>query len=110
MTDMDMEIKIETTFLPLILAYDDLPDGVELIRIPQIEKRDLGYESVAVGVLSFGSGVAASIIAAWIYDKIKRVTDRPEFKLKISGKEIIKMSAEEITKIIETEIQIQKKD
>ncbi|MDI6686631.1 MAG: hypothetical protein QME06_00235 [Desulfobacterales bacterium] len=105
-----MEIKIETTFLPLILAYDDLPNGVKLIRISQIERRDLGYESIAVGILSFGSGVAASIIAAWIYDKIKRVSDRSEFKLKISGKEVIKMSAEEITKIIETEIQIQQRD
>ena len=104
-----MEIKIETTFLPLVLAYDDLPDGVELIRVPQMERRDLGL-SIAVGVLSFGSGVAASIIAAWIYDKIKSVKDKPEFKIKISDKEIIKISTEEITRIIEAEIQIQQKD
>ncbi len=105
-----MEIEIETTYLPLVLAYDDLPDGVELIRTPQIELRGLGYESIAIGILSFGSGVAAGVVAAWIYDKIKGVKDRPEFSLKISCKEVKELSAKGITKIIETEIQLRSKN
>ena len=105
-----MEMKIETTFLPLVCAYDDLPDGVNLIRIPQIERRQLGYGAIAIGILSFGSGVAASVIGAWIYEKIKRVRDRPEFKLKIAGREIRTLTAAGITEVIETEIQLQSRD
>ncbi len=68
-----MKIKIETTYIPLILAYDDLPDGVELIRQPVNERRDINYTPVAVGILSFASGVSASLVASWIYEKIKKI-------------------------------------
>jgi hypothetical protein len=79
-----MEIRIETTFIPLILAYDDLPVGVTLIRQPVMERRDAGYVAVATGVLTFASGVSAGIIANWIYEKINWVGDKPEFSIKIS--------------------------
>jgi hypothetical protein len=39
MEKLKMEIGIETTFIPLILAYDDLPKGVTLIRQPVMERR-----------------------------------------------------------------------
>ena len=79
-----MKIKIETSYIPLILAHDDLPDGVELMHQPVSERRDLTISSVAVGTISFVSGVSASVIASWIYEKIKRVKSRPEFFIKIN--------------------------
>ena len=68
-----MELKITTNFIPLILAYDDLPNGVQLIRQPVMERRDISYSSIAVGILSFASGVSASLVASWIYEKIKKL-------------------------------------
>lgn len=104
-----MEIKIETTYIPLILAYDDLPNGVELIRQPLTERRDINYTSVAVGILSFASGVSASLVASWIYEKIKRIKDKPEFMIKINEKEVRQFDLTSITETIEREIKISKR-
>ena len=104
-----MEIRIETTFIPLILAYDDLPVGVTLIRQPVMERRDAGYVAVATGVLTFASGVSAGLIANWIYDKIKRVKDKPEFSIKINEKTLRTIDQKSITETIQREIEISKK-
>ena len=104
-----MQIKIETTYIPLILAYDDLPNGVELIRQPVMERRDINYTSVAVGILSFASGVSASLVASWIYDKVKKIKDKPEFSIKINEKEVRQVDLNSITETIEREIQISKR-
>ncbi len=104
-----MEIKIETTFIPLILAYDDLPEGVEFIRQPVMERRDADYLAVATGLLTFVSGVSASIIGAWIYNKIKKVKDKPEFWIKINEKMVRQIDENSITEIVQREIQISKK-
>jgi hypothetical protein len=109
MERIKMEIKIETTFIPLLLAYDDLPKGVELIRNPVMERRDADYVAVATGVLMFASGVSASIIAAWIYDKIKNVKDKPQFWMKINEKIVRQIDENSITEIIQREIEISKK-
>lgn len=82
MERIQMEIKIETSFTPLISACDDLPEGVSLIRQRAIEKRYLGDVS-AIVVLSLLSGVPASMIGNWIYYKIKKVKDKPQFWIKI---------------------------
>jgi hypothetical protein len=86
-----MKIKLETTFIPLILAYDDLPKGVELIREPVREQRDINYIPVAVGILSFASGVSVSLVASWIYEKIKKIKDKPDFLIKINEKKYAKL-------------------
>ena len=104
-----MEIRIETTFIPLILAYDDLPVGVTLIRQPVMERRDAGYVAVATGVLTFASGVSAGLIANWIYDKIKRVKDKPEFSIKINETTLRTIDQKSITETIQREIEISKK-
>ncbi|MGD2080097.1 MAG: hypothetical protein PVJ36_03060 [Nitrospirota bacterium] len=103
-----MEIRIETNYIPLILAHDDLPDGVQLTRLPFVERRDLDAESIATGVLTFSSGIAASLIASWIYDKIKKFKDRPELSIRINERTIHKITLEEITEIIEREMSISK--
>ncbi len=104
-----MKIKIETTYIPLILAYDDLPDGVELIRQPVNERRDINYTPVAVGILSFASGVSASLVASWIYEKIKKIKDKPEFLIKINEKEVRQVNLNSLTETFEREIQISKR-
>jgi len=104
-----MKIKIETTYIPLILAYDDLPNGVELIRQPVMERRDINYTSIAVGILSFASGVSASLVASWIYEKVEKVKDKPEFSIKINEKEVRKVDLTSITETIEREIIISKR-
>lgn len=103
-----MKIKIETTFIPLLLAYDDLPDGVELIREPVMERRDADYTSVAVGILTFASGVSASLIASWIYEKIKKAKDKPQFSIKINEKTVRRIDEKTLKEMIEREIIISK--
>jgi hypothetical protein len=104
-----MQIRIETTFIPLILAYDDLPEGVTLVRQPMMERRDADYVAVAVGILSFAYSVSADIIAAWIYDKIKRVKDRPELSIKINETVLRTIDEKSITETIQREIEISKR-
>lgn len=101
-----MDIKIETTFIPLILAHDDLPDGVTLRRHPAVEHRRDGYVDAAIGILTFASSISASVIAAWIYDKIKRVKDRPEFSIKINETVLRTIDEKSITETIQREIEI----
>jgi len=104
-----MEIRIETTFIPLILAYNDLPEGVTLIRRPLMERRDADYVAVAKAVLTFANGVSAGLIANWIYDKIKRVKDKPEFSIKINETTLRTIDQKSITETIQREIEISKK-
>lgn len=103
-----MEIQIETTYTPLIIAYDDLPDGVQLIRKPVMERRDIATASLAIGILSFASGVSASLVASWIYDKIRNVKEKPEFVIKINQKEVRQVDLTSLTETIEREIEISK--
>jgi len=104
-----MEITIETTFVPLILAHDDLPVGVKLIHQPAVERRSVDYSAIVTGVLTFSSSVSASIIAAWIYDKIKKVKDKPAFRIKINDKIVQHIDENSITEMIQREIKITKK-
>ncbi len=104
-----MKIKIETTFIPLISERDDLPAGVRLITQRAIERRSDGDASVAIGILTFLSSVSASIIGAWIYDKIKEVKDKPQFWIKINQKKVQQIDEHSITEMVQREIKISKK-
>jgi hypothetical protein len=101
-----MEIKTETNYIPLILTSEDLPTGIQKRIIPTAEYRGLDYESLAIGVFSFAAGVIGKVLAYWIYDQIKKVKDKPGLKLKINEREITRISKEEITKVIEREINL----
>ncbi len=103
-----MEIQIETNYTPLIVACDDLPDGVQLTRKPVMERRDISSAPLAIGILSFASGVSASLVASWIYDKIKNVNGKPEFVIKINHKEMRQIDLASLTETIEREIEISK--
>jgi hypothetical protein len=104
-----MEIKIETNYIPLLRAYDDYPEGFDLKLLPSIEHRDAGFSDIVAGLFSFSVGVSGSILASWIYDKLKRVkTNRDKLILKINEKEVQNITKDEITKIVEREIEIYK--
>lgn len=104
-----MQIRIETTFIPLILAYNDLPEGVTLVRQSAVEHRRDGYVDAVIGILTFASSVSAGLIANWIYDKIKRVKDKPEFSIKINETTLRTINQKSITETIQREIEISKK-
>jgi len=104
-----MKIKIETSFTPLISARNGLPAGVKLSPQRAIERRSNGDESVAIVVLTFALGVPATIIGAWIYDKIKEVKDKSQFWIKINEKKVQQIDEHSITEMVEREIEISKK-
>ena len=104
-----MEIRIETTFLPLILAHKDLPEGVTLTHQPIYERRDFGYVAIATGILIFASNVTASILGTWICDKIKKVKDKPEFTIKINERIVRQYDENSIIEMIQREIDVSKK-
>ena len=102
----DMEIKIETNYLPLVRDSGDLPPGIEKRILPTVEKRSIDYDSIGILVLSFPLTVAGNILASWIYDRIKKVKDQPGIKLKINERKVANISKEEISIAIEREIEL----
>lgn len=107
-----MELEIQT--YDRLLVFDvlgkksaSIDDSVDLPGNAKIfYKEILGCKSVGIPetinfVLTFGSGVAAGVVANWIYDKLKNKTE----KITINRKEII-LDKEQIKKVIEEEIKI----
>ena len=99
-----MEIEIETNFIPMILADEDLPNGVTKRVIPRIEKRDFS-EPVASAIFILASGVTAKVLGSWIYDKLVKHKERTY--LKIDRKEVT-IDKANIIRIIEEKIEIKK--
>ena len=97
------EIQIETDFVPLTI-YQDLPPGISKIG-NKSEKRDFGVGGLAVVVFGFASSVSASVLGAWIYDKIQ---NKPNTLIRINNKETT-VDKSGIIRIIEKEIEIQNK-
>lgn len=97
------EIQIKTDFVPLTI-FQDLPQGISKIGNTH-EKRDLGVGGLVSVVFGFASGVSASVLGAWIYDKLRNA---PKSIIKINNKET-NIDKSGIIKIIESEIEIQKK-
>lgn len=101
-----MEIEIETNFIPLILAYEDMPPGVTKKIILCSEMRNGISEGIAIAIFSFGTGVTASLFASWIYDKLKKHKDHKIY-LKINRKEIT-IDKTDIIRVIEEITEIKK--
>ena len=99
-----MQIQLETNYIPLIRAFDDLPDGVSKKIISTIEQRDSYMDPLAAAIFTFANGVAASLFASWIYNKLK---GHPGTKIKINRKEV-SINEANIVKIIMEEIEIEK--
>ena len=97
------EVQIETDFVPLTI-YQDLPPGISKID-NKPEKRDLGLGGLAIVLFGFASSVSASILGAWIYDKVK---NKPNTIIRINNKETI-VDKSGIIRIIEEEVELQNK-
>ena len=97
-------MQLETNYIPLIRGFDDLPDGVSKKIISTIEQRNSYAEPLVVAIFSFANGVAASLFASWIYNKVK---GHPDTKIKINRK-AVSINEANIVKIIMEEIEIEK--
>lgn len=100
-------INIETTFVPL--AFLDPPDGIKKLSSHYDGKRDGSSEPVAQVIYTLLLGVPAGVLSAWIYDKIRGVKDKSEFRMRINHKEITEISEESIRRVIEHEIEVEQK-
>ena len=100
-------INIETTFIPL--AFLDPPEGVTKVSCHADGKRDAGAEPVAQVIYTLLLGVPAGVLSAWIYDKIRGVKDKPEFRLRINHKEVTEISEDSIRRVIEDKIEVEHK-
>ena len=97
-----MKVVIESKHLPTIftLEHGGVPAGVT-IDIPEvIERRGVGFETVATAILSFGSGVAAGVLANWLYEKLH---GKPSTRLTINRIEV-QITRDDIIRVIQEEI------
>lgn len=103
-----MNIEIETNFIPLLLVYNDLPDGITKRIIPSVERRDIFSEPTAVAIFTIAAGAVggtvANVFGSWIYDKIK---NKHQAKIKINRREVT-IEKSEIIKVLSEEIEIEK--
>jgi hypothetical protein len=101
-----MKITLETNFVPLIHGYADYPEGINkrIVSSTSVERRDFFTDPTAAAVFTFASGVAASVFANWLYNKIK--SGPPHTKIKINHREVT-IDKNEIMKIITEEIEIE---
>lgn len=84
---------------------NDPPEGVSVIKPPITITKGYGAEEIAVTVvIGFATGIPASLVAAWLYDKLKYHRSN---QISINRREI-HMSEGELTKIIEETIKIKK--
>lgn len=86
----------------------ELPGGGTLTYVstrPYIEKRGVPYAAAPLitFVVGFGSSVAASVLAAWLYEKLR---SRPTHVITIDREEV-QITPDGITKIITERIQSQ---
>ena len=85
------------------LMLNNPPEGVSVIKPPITITKGYGAEEIAVTVvISLATGIPASLIAAWLYDKLK---NHRSSQIRINRTEIY-MSEGKITKIIEETIKI----
>jgi hypothetical protein len=105
-----MEIKIETLFVPLVFELKKQPPEGISVYVPPVEmKRTIDSQDIALAIITTISlGIPASVLANWIYDKIKGKAENYT-KIIINKKEV-RYNKGEIQKIIEEEMVIEQKD
>ena len=110
-----MEIKILTYEGRLVFELLDKPsasvgdsieiaDQVRLIYNGSIIQKAIGFPEIINFTLTSGSGVAAGVIAAWLYDKLK---GRKVDKLIIERTEV-ELDKGQIRKVIEERVEFKK--
>jgi hypothetical protein len=65
-------ITVSTRFPPVaFILQESAPDGVPVSFGPIIERRDFGSQDMINISIGFVAGIPGSMIAAWLYDKLK---------------------------------------
>jgi len=98
-------MEIEMTFSnnkDALHLKNDVPSGISLIMPDIVITKGFGSETAVTIVISVATGIPASLVAAWLYDKLKHHRSN---KISINRKEL-HVSEGEITKIIEETIRI----
>jgi hypothetical protein len=82
-----MRITVETKHVPTVFDLKrDPPEGVEVRAPPVVLGRSLDSQELLVAVVSVAAGVPASLIANWLFEKLKK--GKEHTKVRIRRKEI----------------------
>jgi len=96
-------VKLDTNFIPLTL-YRDLPAGISK-TLPGNEQRSGELAGMASVVFNFASGVAAGVLASWIWEKVKATQSTTIIRI---NNKITRTDESEIRTTLEQIIEIQK--
>jgi hypothetical protein len=100
-------------YIPSRVASDFVapPSGVTVKEKKQIYHFDAEGFSVLKIVLEFGSGVAVSVVAAWLYDAfLKKDPAAKERELTIREVQYRIESREQLVEVLEREIKVRTKE
>lgn len=98
-------MNIEMTFSnqkDALLLKNDVPPGISLTMPDIIIRKDFGTDIAVSVVVGVATGIPSSLVAAWLYDKLKHHRSR---QICINRREV-HISEGEITKIIEETVKI----
>ena len=99
---MDFEMTFSNQKDALLLN-NDVPKGISLIMPDIVIKKDFGAPDIAVSiVVGVATGIPSSLVAAWLYDKLKHHRSR---QISINRREV-HISEGEIIKVIEETIKV----
>lgn len=99
---MEIEMTLSNNKDALLLK-NDVPSGISLIMPDIVITKGLGSETAVSIIISVATGIPTSLVAAWLYDKLKH---HRSSKICINRKEI-HVSEGEITKVIEETVKIE---
>lgn len=100
-----MKLKIETNFFPLISANTRLPEGIEIDKNHSVANRGDELSSIIFNIVG---SISASLVAAWIYEKLSKFRHENRTVLKINNRHVKKITKDEILEIIEQEFEVKK--
>ena len=101
-----MEIRVETEFIPLVFELQqDAPEGVSVKVLPFEMRRHWGGHDVALAFINFAGGVSASLVAAWLFEKLKK--GKEHTKISVGGKEIKHETLVELVRVLEEILEVE---
>ena len=96
---MEIEVILSNNKDAFLLS-NDIPSGVSFVMPVIFMTKSFGTETAVAIVISFAAGVPSSLVAAWLYDKLKQGRSS---QISIDRREI-HFSDGKVTKIIEEAI------
>lgn len=98
---MDIEMTFSNQKDALLLK-NDVPPGISLTMPDIIIRKDFGTDIAVSIVVGVATGIPSSLVAAWLYDKLKHHRSR---QISINRREV-HISEGEIIKVIEEAIKV----